>query len=83
MTNKQLMDIFGFVSISKIYDPNTFAPKMRFVRKDGSYEDSNGLTMEDIYSSNIDIVNLYLSNKLHLMYEKRNSKIDEILNNLK
>ena len=83
MSNKELMDIFGFISVTKIYDAKTFKPRMRFIHKDGSYEDSYTLTIEDIYDNKIDIVNTYLSNKLYLMYEKRNSKIDEILNNLK
>jgi len=79
MTNEQLMDIFGFVSMSKMYDINTFAPRIRFTRKDGTYEDTPNLTMEQI-SNKIDIVNYYLSNKFYLLCSKRNDKIDEILN---
>jgi hypothetical protein len=80
MTNEQLMDIFGFVSMSKMYDNNTFAPRIRFTRKDGTYEDTPNLTMVQLYNDKIDIVNEYLSNKYYLLCKRRNDKIDEILN---
>jgi len=81
MTNEQLMDIFGFVSVSKVYDyPTTENCKIRFTHKDGTYEDILNVSMEQLYNDKIDIVNEYLSNKYYLLCKRRNDKIDEILN---
>jgi hypothetical protein len=82
MTNEELMDIFGFVSMKKIYDYfTTEFCKIRFIKNDGSYEDTHNLTMDQTLDPKLKVVNEYLSNKLYLMYEKRNSKIDKIINN--
>jgi hypothetical protein len=57
MTNQELMDIFGFVDVTTIFDPHTFTPKMKFIHKDGSYEYSHNLIIQDIYDYKKDIVN--------------------------
>ena len=80
MTNEELMNIFGFISTDIRYNQYTFAPRVRLIRKDLSYEDTYEFTSS---FSKERVINEYLSNKLYIMYEKRNSKIDEILNNLK
>ena len=80
MTNEQLLDVLGFVSISRVYDINTFVPIVRFTKKDGTYEDLKTISMVQLYNNDLDIINDFLLNKFYLLCKNRNDKIDEILN---
>jgi hypothetical protein len=83
MSNEELYNIFGIISVSTVFDKYTFDPIIKLNYKNG-HEYIRHFTEMLWRAEPIDkngIINDFLSKKLETLYKNRNSVIDKILNN--